>query len=204
MLIGVKKRFVFIANSKTASTSIEKFLAPYAEIARSDSPRRKHAPWIEVVQEYGFLFDQSEYAPDTFFKFGVIRDPVDWACSWFNYRYANAGVEHPIPAGTDFRTWWEDRKDWVHNIRQTGRFAGPHGEMAMNVLIPLEDLAEAMSLICRKLNIQARELPYKNKSKKARAQLEIPEDLLAAVQAHYAEDFAVYEFWKRSWREQIT
>lgn len=32
MLIGVKKRFVFIANSKTASTSIEHSLVGQAEI----------------------------------------------------------------------------------------------------------------------------------------------------------------------------
>ena len=55
MLIGVKKRFVFIANSKTASTTIESMLTPFAEINRVGSPQRKHVSWGEVLEEYSLV-----------------------------------------------------------------------------------------------------------------------------------------------------
>ena len=88
MLIGVKKRFVFVANSKTASTSIEKALVPHAEIQRGGGSNRKHIFLRAGLREYGFLFERKKYAADTFFKFGVMRDPVEWIQSWYRYRRA--------------------------------------------------------------------------------------------------------------------
>ena len=102
MLISVKKRFIFIANSKTASTSIEAVLAPYAEINRIGSALRKHISWEASKKEYKFLFKLDEYHPDSFFKFVVVREPVEWVLSWYNYRLGNSKLPNSLPSDMPF------------------------------------------------------------------------------------------------------
>ena len=38
MLIGIEKRFIFVANTKTASTAIERVLDPLADYRHGGSP----------------------------------------------------------------------------------------------------------------------------------------------------------------------
>ena len=40
MLIGLKYKFIFVANSKTASTSIESVLEKYADISEKIDPKK--------------------------------------------------------------------------------------------------------------------------------------------------------------------
>ena len=110
MLIGVEKRFIFVANTKTASTSIEHALMDHAEIHRGGSPARKHIPLVQVYKFYDFLFGQPAHRPASYFAFGVMRDPIEWVISWFRYRKGNK-VENGLPQDMTFAQFWE-RNDW--------------------------------------------------------------------------------------------
>ncbi len=203
MLISVKKRFIFVCNSKTASSSIERALINHAEINRGGSPKRKHIPYSEILQEYDFIFSKSGLEPDTFFKFGIIRDPLDWVRSWFNYLLDNPKVDNPLPAGTDFTDWWHSGKNWVKHRSQSRIFATDNGTCGMDVLIPLESLAEAMPKVLDKLRIEVATLPWANKSPGNMTTSEIAGQLSAEIRGHYAEDMELYRFWEQHWRDKL-
>jgi hypothetical protein len=195
MLIGVRKRFVFVANSKAASTAIEAALMDHAEIHRIVGPRRKHVALTEVLDIYGFLFDQPAYAPETFFKFGVLRDPIAWIHSWYRYRKGNA-TEAPLPAGMDFAAFWA-RRDWNFRMPdgskrlQSRFFTGPDGAPIVDYLIPYEALEEHFALICQRLGLAAR-LGRANVSRiGADAEPALPAALIDELRAFYAEDYAL-------------
>lgn len=204
MLISVRKRFVFIANSKVGSTSIQTILTPYAEINRAGTPQRKHAPWSEVQREYSFLFGNPEYASETFFKFGVIRESLDWVRSWFNYRRGNTRVEHPLPPDTDFADWWCNGNDWVRNLRQSRIFADGNVKCAMDLLVPFDELTEAWPNILRVLNLPHRDLPLNNKSPGKFKQSEITPEIAHEIRQHYRDDVELYELWKTQWRRTLS
>ena len=189
MLIGVEKRYVFVANSKTASTSIEDALINHAEIHRGGAPQRKHIPLAEAIRTYGFLFDQPAYAPQTFFKFGVMRDPIGWIQSWFRYRKGNQTAA-PLPAEMTFPEFWA-RKDW--NLRlpdgskrlQSRFFSDAEGRLIADYIIPYDAIETHFDLICTRL-------PQKNVSKiRASSEPPLPEALLEEMRAYYAEDYAL-------------
>ncbi|MDZ7709672.1 MAG: hypothetical protein U5K36_06000 [Roseovarius sp.] len=146
MLIGLDRKFVFIANTKTASTSIETALAPVAEIALGGNPARKHVPLHDAITEHPEIFAQPGQWPRFFFKFGVMRDPLDWINSWFRYRKSNR-VESPLPKDMSFAEFWE-RQDW--NFRRAdGRpylqghmFCGPQGKVLADVVVPYHRLPQ--------------------------------------------------------------
>jgi hypothetical protein len=204
MLIGVKKRFVFVANSKTASTTIESVLTPFAEINRVGSPQRKHISWGRVLEEYSFLFGLRKYSPETFFKFGVIREPADWVRSWFNYRLGNPRVEDPLPRETNFNDWWRNSKDWVKDVKQWKKFAGAQGECAMDVLIPLDELHSVFPLVLGRIGLP-QELPAReNKSPGMLQMSQIPPAVVEDIRKHYKEDGELYDYWKKHWPESFA
>ncbi len=193
MLISVEKRFLFVANTKTASTSIEQVLAPYAEIRRGGTPARKHVSLHEVMQAYDFMFAQDEHDPARYFKFGVMRDPVDWITSWFRYRKGN-DVEAPLPPDLDFSGFWA-RKDW--NIEhadgtpnlQRDMFCAPDGRVLADVIIPYDRVGAMFGEICAALGV-GQPLERRNVSRLGDAG-DIPAALRAAMREFYAEDYAL-------------
>jgi hypothetical protein len=196
MLIGVEKRFIFIANSKTASTSIEEALIPYAEINRVGSPQRKHIKWRDARKEYRFLFDLPSYNPGSFFKFGVVREPVEWVISWYNYRLGNLGVESGVPHEMSFERFWNSN-DWVKRISQTDFFSGWDGVCRFDLVIPHERVDQVFPLVVKRLGLGRIVLPRKNQSivkKVVRANLD--DQLACDVNDHYKRDFDFWMEWK--------
>jgi hypothetical protein len=192
MLIGVEKRFIFIANTKAASTSIEHVLVNHAEIERASNPQRKHIHMLDVLKEYAFLFNLPGYEPATFFRFGVMRDPIDWIGSWFRYRHSNK-VAAPLPKEMDFAAFWA-AKDW--NIRrangaphlQRDFFTDNSGNLLVDVIIPYRDLDALFSRICAGLWVD-KPLPQMNASNEKAETLSIPSGLRDELREYYAEDY---------------
>lgn len=196
MLISVENRFVFVANTKTASTSIEHALWPHADIFRGGTSDRKHLPLREIYPTYDFLFSQPEHLPDSYFKFGVMRHPVEWISSWYRYRKGDK-VDSPLPEDMDFESFWRKRDwniIWHDGLRNLQRrmFCDTNGDVLADVIIPYYRLEEMLGQICTGLKIDA-VLPKKNVST-IKWHTVVPPEMRSEVEAFYAEDF---ELWRR-------
>ncbi|GAA6165448.1 hypothetical protein NBRC116590_31520 [Pelagimonas sp. KU-00592-HH] len=194
MLIGVEKRFVFIANSKTASTSIERALIPEAEIHRGGPDRGKHILLRQAVRQYDFLFAQKKYAPETFFKFGVMRDPVDWIQSWYRYRVGNK-VSNPLPEGTTFEEFWRKRvnRSIKRNQKPQQRdfFTRLNGDLLADYIIPYHELADHFNLLASELDF-ATKLPKTNVSKVKNLENAPSDALVEEIRDYYSEDYELF------------
>lgn len=193
MLISTQKMFIFVANTKAASTSIEAVLMPFADIRHGGDPRRKHVSLHETQRLYPKVFAQPGQAPDDFFRFGVMREPLDWIGSWFRYRKGNK-VESPLPAEMDFAAFWA-KADW--NIRrgdgsrylQRDMFCAPDGRVLADMIIPYHDLDAVFARICTALGMTG-PLPRHNVSRVKTHT--IPETLETELRDYYAEDYALF------------
>lgn len=194
MLISTEKKFVFVANTKTASTSIEHTLMDYSEIHRGGSPARKHIGLHQAYKIYDFLFSQPGHTHDKYFKFGVMREPMDWIGSWFRYRKGNT-VDSPLPKDMDFEAFWAS-KDW--NIMrpdgwkylQRHLFCDPQGAVLADMIIPYHKLGKEFGKICDVFGI-ASPLPRKNVSQLKDTGV-IPEHLKEEMRDFYKWD---YQLW---------
>jgi len=195
MLIGIEKRFVFVASTKTASTSLEQVLRPHADIIRVGTAPRKHIPLSEIFPTYNFLFSQPDYGPELFFKFGVMRDPLDWIRSWYRYRLGNE-VESPLPEGMSFAEFWA-QKDWniLHGDGrkhlQRDMFMGRGGQLLADVIIPYDRLSAMFGDICTALGI-SRTLPRANVSHIKETET-LPSWLEDEIRDFYQEDYQLYD-----------
>lgn len=86
MLLSLSWRFAFVSNMKAASTTIEHSLCDFAELQRIFPRNSKHFSFAQIQCAFPVVFRTPGFGADRFVKFGVIRDPRSWLCSWFNYR----------------------------------------------------------------------------------------------------------------------
>jgi hypothetical protein len=193
----VRRRFVFIANSKCASTSIEALLADAAEIVCSAPPRRKHMPWSAVRKQYAFLFEEAGQPVESFFRFGVMREPVDWFRSWFNYRSGDPRLPNALPAGTTLENFWRS-EDWV-KWRKDGQkhlqkqmFTDEDGQCHFDLIIPYDQLDQALPAVRQHLGLPIKGLPHRNASAGGVYRHDIPPALVEEINDFYREDFEFY------------
>jgi hypothetical protein len=155
MLIGIRKKFIFIANLKTASTSIESVLRHDAEIAILQSPFGKHEPLSVVEARFAWLF-QIVNRQD-FFVFGVMRDPVDFILSLFNSHHDPKFKESQklYTGAMDFDQfidgWAEANPQQLQN--QHTRFLSRDGTVGANYIISYANLLQGLQYVASRIDV---------------------------------------------------
>src|SRR4051812_39959950 len=146
MLFSLTKKFIFIANQKTASTSIEKVLAPHADLRLLRSEFGKHLPFARVIEHFGWL--TTRVALKELFIFGVMREPVDYVLSMYNAHCKERfrGIPHLYTGGMSFEkflsVWVPNHPDQMKP--QISRFMSADGKMVANLLISYDRLQEGL------------------------------------------------------------
>lgn len=155
MLISLSRKFVFIANLKTASTSIEKALSPWAELALTESRFGKHMPYRRIEAQFGHLLDLVDRSE--MLVFGVIRDPVDYMASLYNSHTEAKFRDLPAlyTGGLDFdrflHEWTARNADQVR--QQHLRFLDRRGRLAADYLISYDRLESGLRFVAGHLGI---------------------------------------------------
>lgn len=164
MLISVSYRFVFVANTKAASTAIEHILKEYSEIAIRHQAYGKHWPCNRIRRVFSAYVREFEMPFDALLRFGVVRDPVDWALSWYNYRRRKAlspdsknschrvSVSEFISELAKRRS----RKPFAAIGTQARRFTDRQGALSVDWLIPYPALPKALPALGASLGIPDR------------------------------------------------
>lgn len=78
--------FVLLALPKTASTTLEGALAPYASLVVSSPPGRKHIPARGFVHEFVPRLAAEGFPRESYELVTMFREPVSWLESWWRYR----------------------------------------------------------------------------------------------------------------------
>ena len=197
MLISTRRKFLFVANLKTASTSIERALRPYADIAIGETRLGKHLTLEQIARRYHWLF--SVYPLESFFVFGVMREPIDYLVSLYNaHHLVDASEQIPgqgLPPSTvglpfdDFVRNWS-RASWqAQEQRLMFQF---DGRVAINALIDLDSIEWQFPALMRRLGIDAT-LGHFNRSPEVLEAGSVSPETRAFVMERYAEDYAFRE-----------
>lgn len=191
-------RFIFIANSKSASSSIEASkLVKYSDIRVTSAYSGKHMSLESVYQRFGFLY--KEFPFETFFKFSVIRDPLDWVISWYNFR-SRPGEKKDRKYGQkfyagdiSFEEFWQQNKDLPFLNPQSDRFfAGDDGEIELNYLIKQSDFQKDFAEVKEILDLSFIRIPRKNRSLSRVDAADISDVVKQEIAEKYARDYELY------------
>jgi hypothetical protein len=121
--LGPGRDFVLLALPKTASTSLERTLTPYATEVVGSPPAQKHLPARGFVHTKAKELAAHGHPRESYELVTLFREPIDWLESWWRYRaredsrqstadvtfeefaqkYVAGDDQAPIPAGRPAR-----------------------------------------------------------------------------------------------------
>lgn len=194
MLLSLAHKFLFVANVKTASSSIEATLAPLAEIAIGETRFGKHEGLSVISQRFSWV---RRYVPyEDFFVFGMMRDPVDWLLSLYNSHtkadfdglpYSTKDMPFSRFLHEGFGKRWQMRPQHL-------RFTDTHGRFRMSHIMDFNELENEFPQLCARIGVECPDLRYKNKSPQAVSRDTLSADDINFIRDRYAAD---YEFFAR-------
>lgn len=193
MLVFWRQKLVFLATTKTASTSIEAALSPLASMVVMRPPHLKHT----TVQKYRRFIAPYLGGPDglVFDTTALMREPLDWLGSWYRYRMREDEVPEKSTRGISFETFIraycqdEDRPEYA-NIGAQSRFLTPQGPRPVDHIFRYERMDLFVDFMQDRLGVKI-DLPTKNISPKV--DIDLSPKLRDLLQTHRAADFALYD-----------
>jgi hypothetical protein len=189
MLLSLSHKFLFVANLKTASTSIEAALTDFAEIRIKQTQHGKHDTLSEISEKLPWV---RRYVPyNEFLVFGVIRDPVDYLLSLYNAHSRENLRGGAMPTrGMDFDTflnvWCNDNPQAEP---QHQRFADRHERFQVNHLIDYDSLSKEFTAICARLELGEVRLKHLNLSPENLTRRNLTDAQIERIKHDYAQDY---------------
>ena len=195
MLISVKNRFIFVANFESGSQAVEDALLSAAEIHRRGAKRGTHLFMRQAIPEYDFLFSQPETGLQTFFKFGVMRDPANWIYALYRHK-AGLKANRVAFRSKSFADFWQETRDSgeaaSNKRQQKDFFTRMKGGVLVDYLIPYENLVDEFAFICGHLGIAATlKLPVESPVDALSEPLTA--EIRQEIRDFYAQDYALLD-----------
>lgn len=200
MLISIQHHFIFVANRHTDEFECANVLAPYAEISRAGSALRRCLPWSDIKSEYQFVFARPEHSIGAFFKFGVIREPVDWVHAFYRNRHQTGEPGSDVESQhLDFPNWWERNADQLVPWDQASRLTDWNGTGAMDLVIPYEQRRQVLDAVRGRLSLQPLNWSVVPARSDLDTPLEVPDGLCQRIRDYFADSSAMHAASRQQW-----
>jgi len=193
MIISDSHNFVFVATTKTASTSIEKHLNPYKaeyKVTHLAGSYNKHCPLKIIYQKFPFIED--------YFKFAIVRNPFDWVVSWYFYRKTQQNKNNT--KDISFKKWLIEENSSAYNIKGIGLSLSQYDIINCNADIKIdfigryENIQKDFNVICDKIGAPQKQLPHINKSKHKHYTEYYDDETREIVAKKYARDIEYFGY----------
>lgn len=189
MLLSLSRKFIFVANLKAASSTIEAALGPKSEVRISQTQYGKHDGLTAISHKFAWV---KRYVPyEDFTVFAVIRDPVDYLLSLYNSHQKGEfdGKVHSTKGLSfdDFLEVWCGRS-WQAKA-QHERLSDKHERFKLSHLILYENLADEFTQLVNHLKLGYVALDHKNPSPSVLNRSDLSAAQIDAVKSRYAQDY---------------
>ena len=153
-IFSPSRGFLFISNTKVASSTLHHLLYPVADAVFYRPEVGKH---FSYAQASGRLRRWGGPDAASLFRFGVVREPVDWVRSWYKFRSRADMRAHggrAMPEGTRFAAFVdamlaEDPPDYARIREQGFVFRDRDKTLSVDFLATLDGIREDGARLAR-------------------------------------------------------
>lgn len=200
MLISTKHKFCYIANTKVGSTSMESELKKISQIHLYGTPAIKHMSLQDLEHKIAPILLSKELNIKSYYKFSVIREPVSWVISWFNYHSLKKfkHEKQKYLGETSFEDYLEQvLSEKIGYISKGQGWRFQSDRFKMDKLICLENLDDEVKNLSEKFKVEL-ELPKLNQSTVKRvSKSDLSKKQIARIEEYFIEDVNLYQKWLR-------
>lgn len=191
--------FVLLALSKTASTSLERTLSPYASVVISSPPGMKHLGVSGFERQIAPRLAESGHPREAYEVVTMFREPVAWLESWWRYRARDGQAERRPDKSTAAISFEDYARSYIAGDRRfptprgrPGRFITVDGVVGVDRILAVERPDVWQGYFSERLG-RPLEFEHRNVSTKP-VRGELSDATRSALRDHLAPEFAV---WKR-------
>ena len=181
MLLSTEKRFIFVHVPKTAGTSVTTMLAPYCVrpertdfrrlLSRLPVPEDPHKAFLRKHDKAWWLkLKLPSEMFDNYLKFAVVRNPFDYAVSYYFYTRRNVThSRHKMAMRSSFSEYLRamGRKNRLTAVTQHSWLTDFSGRSVLvDRILRFETLHADLSALCGELGIPMN-MPHANSSSHA-------------------------------------
>ena len=214
MRISHRFKFVYLAITKTGSTTVRKLLDPFSDVSStSNHGEFKHH---QKAKDLRLVFDRNGWQWDDYFKFTLVRHPISRLRSIHTYMY-KTGSNPPTPYHKkDAMAFYEKCKLYsmktpsLEEAIMSGSldfFPPQHAwvtaedetTLLVNKIIKLEEISQELPKTWSEIGLPANKLktiPVTNTSSKRGKELdlEISDKAIAKIKSKYSKDFDLFNY----------
>lgn len=133
MLVFNHARLVVLSIPRTGTTSFETTYAPYASISIKAPPTAKHYNLLQYERRVLGIADMGDIGAKHYDIAVVVREPLDWLRSWYQYRCraeidGHAASCAGIPFERFVEEWLSDAPAEFAHVGRPTRFIAPTGK----------------------------------------------------------------------------
>ena len=207
MLYSVSHRFIFVRYGKAGSQSIRAVLRRYQPFYRKNryveyALRKTAGFWPEkfrivpVHANAQFIREKIGHEVfDSFFTFGFIRNPWDYAVS--QYFYILRRKDHPSHNEVSQFKTFDEFIEW-HVVNQKRSMKDFHSDENGNIIVDFigkfENLNEDFEYVTQKIGLKGLTLPHLNKTNHRDFRTYYTDYSAELIAKHYKEDIAFFGY----------
>jgi|GEM_PF-803163 len=199
-IFSPSRGFLFISNTKVASSTLHHLLYPVADAVFYRPEVGKHFSYAQArdrLHRWG--------GPDaaSLFRFGVVREPVDWVRSWYKFRSRADMRAHggrAMPEGTRFTAFVDavladDPPGYARIREQVFVFRDRKKTLSMDFLATLDGIREDGARLARYPALKALDAlrDYRVNTSETAEDLALPARTRARLEAFLAADCELYQ-----------
>ncbi|MCW2739395.1 hypothetical protein [Nocardioides sp.] len=191
--LGPGQDFVLLALPKTASTSLERTLSPYATEVVSSPPSRKHLPARGFVHTVAHELADRGHPRESYELVTMFREPIAWLESWWRYRARDDSRQSTADLSFDdfARHYLADDPDAPVPRGRPAKFIHAQGAVAVDRVFSVDRPDVWSAWFAGRVGVP---LEFERRNASAAERGGLTPATRAALEAHFAPE---YDVWRR-------
>jgi len=200
VLLAPGKGFVFLATTKSGSTSIETAFATHSQIILQKPPGIKHTTYAGFQRYLQPFLDSRGFPRESYEVVCAFREPIDWLSSWWRYRsrekLANpTNRRHRNYTGDvsfeQFARAYMESSEQFAQVGRPSRFVRPYQEEAeVDRIFRYDRLDLLVDFLCEKVG---EEVDVGSANTSPKRSFSLSEECEIELREFFAPEYRIYE-----------
>jgi hypothetical protein len=200
VLLAPGKGFVFLATTKSGSTSIETAFMTHSQMIFRKPPAIKHTTYAGFQRFLQPFLNSKGFPRESYEVVCVFREPIDWLSSWWRYRSREKLANPTDPKHRNYtgdvsfehfaRAYMEGNEQFAQ-VGRPSRFVRPRsGQVEVDRIFRYDRLDLLVDFLCEKVGEQV-EVSSANTSPERSVSLS--EECEIELREFFAPEYRIYE-----------
>ncbi|MDQ3602868.1 MAG: hypothetical protein M3385_03290 [Actinomycetota bacterium] len=200
MLLAPGNGFVFLAATKSGSTSIETAFTKHSQIVLHSPPSFKHTTYAGFQRFLQPYLASGGFPRESYEVVCTVREPIDWLSSWWRYRSRGSLADPADPRHHNYtgdisfeqfvRAYMEGSERFA-KVGRLSRFVRPRpGEAEVDLIFRYDRLDLLIDFLCEKVG---EEVEVGSENTSPQRSFSLSEKCELELRQFFAPEYRIYE-----------